>query len=73
VFPALTARDLLPNIIPCMLINVSTTFRVDWYVFILVTSVERSSCCCRVAAAIVVASVRAVLKIIGYGFEKTCL
>jgi hypothetical protein len=44
VFPALTARGKLPHIIPCMLIDVCATFRVDWYVFPLLSSVERSSC-----------------------------
>ena len=45
-FPALTARQQLSHIIPCMLIDVCTTFRVDWYVFPLFTSVERVSRCC---------------------------
>jgi hypothetical protein len=49
-----------------MLIDVYTTFRVDWYVFPLYTSVERSRAVVDVVVAIVVCSVRAVVKIMGY-------
>jgi hypothetical protein len=49
-----------------MLIDVHTTFRVDWYVFPLFTSVERSRVDVHVVVAIVVCSVRAVVKIMGY-------
>ena len=45
-FPALTAFQQLFHMIPCMLIDVCTTFRVDWYVFPLFTPVERVSRCC---------------------------
>jgi hypothetical protein len=72
-FPALTARCQLPHIIPCtgMLIDVCTTFQVDWYVFPLLHQLNGHCVVVHVADAIAVASVCAVLKIIGYGFEKT--
>ena len=54
-----------------MLIDVCTTFRVDWYVFPLLRRLNGHRVVVNVAVAIVVASVRAVLKIIGYEFEKT--
>jgi hypothetical protein len=59
VFPALTARGQLPHIIRCMLIDVYTTFRVDWYVFPLFRQLNGHRIVVHVAAAIVVASVRA--------------
>ena len=54
-----------------MLIDMCTTFRVDWYVFLLLRRLNGHRVVVNVAVAIVVASVRAVLKIIGYEFEKT--
>jgi hypothetical protein len=71
VFPALTACGQLPHIIRCMLIDVCTTFQVDWYVFPPLRQLNGHRVVVHVAAAIVVGSVRAVLKIIGYGFENT--
>ena len=53
-----------------MLIVVCTTFRVDWYVFPLLRQLNGHRIVVHVAAAIVVESVRAVLKIIGLELHK---
>jgi hypothetical protein len=52
-------------------ICIGTTFRVDWYVFPLLGQLNGHRIVVHVAAAIVVESVRAVLKIIGYELHKT--
>ena len=54
-----------------MLIDVCTTFRVDWYIFPLLRQLNGHRVVVHVAVAIVVSSVRGVLKIIGYELERT--
>jgi hypothetical protein len=54
-----------------MLIDVCTTFRVDWYVFPMRQLNGHRRVVVDVAVAFVVASVRAVLKIIGHELHKT--
>jgi hypothetical protein len=62
-----TARNQLPPIVPCILIDVRATFRVDWHVFPLLRQWEGHRAVVHAVVAIVVAAVRAVLKIMGHG------
>jgi hypothetical protein len=71
VFPGLTAQKQLPHLIPCVLIDVCAAFRIDWYVFPLLRKLNGHRVVVHVVVAIIVAAVRAVLKIMGSGFEKT--
>jgi hypothetical protein len=54
-----------------MLIDVCAAFRIDWCVFPLLRQLNGHRVVVHVVVAIIVAAVRAVLKIMGYEFDKT--
>jgi hypothetical protein len=54
-----------------MLIDVCAAFRIDWCVFPLLRQLNGHRVVAHVVVAIIVAAVRAVLKIMGYEFDKT--